>query len=83
MRAKILARTSWDEAHRLATEAVAMAERTDFVTVHAEALIDLAEVRLAGERPDEAAEAVEQALACWSARATSPPCARARALIPS
>ena len=40
-----------------------LAERTDFLTIHAEALVDLAEVQRQGGRGDEAdaslAEAVE------------------------
>ncbi len=39
---------SWEEAEALATEAVRLAERTDFLTLHAEALVDLSEVLVRG-----------------------------------
>ena len=63
-RAKLLARRGeLEEGERLAREAVALAEETDMLNAHADALIDLAEVlALAGEDPQ--AE-LEQALALY------------------
>jgi tetratricopeptide (TPR) repeat protein len=61
VRAKLLAREGrTDEAEALAAEAVRLAERTDFLTLRAEAQLDLAEVLGAGGRSDEA-EAARQA----------------------
>jgi tetratricopeptide (TPR) repeat protein len=51
-----------DEAEALAAEAVRLAERTDFLTLRAEAQLDLAEVLNAGGRPDEASAATQRAL---------------------
>ncbi len=50
------------EAERLAREAVALSERNDSLDVQCLALWDLAEVLAAAQRPDEAADALEQAL---------------------
>ena len=55
VRAKLLAGEGRaDEAQALADEAVRLAERTDFLTLHADALLDLGEVLSAGGRADEA-----------------------------
>jgi class 3 adenylate cyclase/tetratricopeptide (TPR) repeat protein len=51
------------EGERLAREAVAIGERTDELNSQGGALCDLAEVLAAAGRSDEAAEALEQALA--------------------
>ena len=83
VRAKLLAPADWEEAHRLAAEGVAIAESTDFETVQADALIDLAEVYLAGDREDEARSALERALAVLERKGDVASAARARALIPS
>jgi class 3 adenylate cyclase/tetratricopeptide (TPR) repeat protein len=50
------------EAERLAREAVALSERNDSLDVQCLALWDLADVLAAAQRPDEAADALEQAL---------------------
>ena len=50
------------EAERLAREAVALSERNDSLDVQCLALWDLAEVLASAQRPDEAADALEQAL---------------------
>jgi tetratricopeptide (TPR) repeat protein len=62
-RAKVLARRGEGvEADRLAREAIAFAETSDFLPAHADALADLAEVReLAGDT-EEACSALERAL---------------------
>jgi len=65
VRAKLLAAERWGEAHALATEAVRLAERTDFLTIHAEALVDLAEVLRQGGRADEADLTLAEALALF------------------
>jgi tetratricopeptide (TPR) repeat protein len=65
VRAKLLAVERWDEAHALAAEAVRLAERTDFLTIHADALVDLAEVLRQGGRADEADTSLAAALALF------------------
>ena len=66
VQAKILARVGkQNEAERLAYEAVALAERTDAVDLHAEALRDLAEVLERGGESGEAATVLEQAKAVY------------------
>ena len=62
-RAKVLARRGEHaEAERLAREAVAIGEETDFLNGQGDANADLAEVLLLGGKADEAAAALEQAL---------------------
>jgi class 3 adenylate cyclase/tetratricopeptide (TPR) repeat protein len=63
-RAKVLARRGeLDEGERVAREAVALAEETDMLNAHADALRDLAEVlTVAGQDP---AAALEQALGLY------------------
>jgi tetratricopeptide (TPR) repeat protein len=63
VRAKILARRSeLEQAERLARDSVALAQRTDSLNVHGDALLDLAEIlRLLGRRRDAAA-ATQRAL---------------------
>ncbi len=64
VRAKVLARRSeHDEAERLAREAVALGEDTDWLDGQGDAHADLAEVLLLAGKPGEAAAALEQALA--------------------
>ncbi|MGH2991777.1 MAG: hypothetical protein ACRDMA_18330 [Solirubrobacterales bacterium] len=62
LRSKLLAREGQvDKAEAVARAAVALVERTEFLIVHANGLMDLGEVlRLAG-RPSEAISAVEDA----------------------
>jgi class 3 adenylate cyclase/tetratricopeptide (TPR) repeat protein len=63
VRAKVLAcRGDLAQAERLAREAIAIGEKTDLLDDQAGAYADLAQVLLAGNRPNEAAEALEQAL---------------------
>jgi tetratricopeptide (TPR) repeat protein len=64
VRAKVLARRSeHGEAERLAREAVAVGEDTDWLDGQADAHADLAEVLALAGKPDEAAAVLEQALA--------------------
>jgi tetratricopeptide (TPR) repeat protein len=79
VRAKLLAAERWDEAHSLAAEAVRLAERTDFLTIHAEALVDLAEVLRQGGRADEADAALAEALALFERKGDVASLARVRA----
>jgi len=61
-RAKALARRGkLDAAERLAHEAVSLAEQTDFLNLHANALLDLATVLQHDRRVEEAAAAAETA----------------------
>ena len=64
MKAKVAARRGEHaEAERLARQAVAVGEHTDFLDEQARAYGDLAEVLLLAGKPDQAAAALEQALA--------------------
>ena len=65
-RAKALARRGeLDAAERLAREAVSLAERTDFLNLHANALLDLATVLQHDGRVEEATAAAEAANALY------------------
>jgi class 3 adenylate cyclase/tetratricopeptide (TPR) repeat protein len=62
VRAKVLARRGdHAEAERLAREAVAISQGTDFLDGQGDAYADLGEVLLLGGKPDEATAALEQA----------------------
>jgi tetratricopeptide (TPR) repeat protein len=64
VRAKVLARRGEHaDAERLAREAVAIGEDTDMLVAQGDAYADLAEVLSLAGRPQEAAEALEQAFA--------------------
>jgi len=64
VRSKVLARRGKvDEAERLAREAVAVSEKTDFLDAQGDAQADLAEVLSLAGRPNEAAAVLAQALA--------------------
>jgi tetratricopeptide (TPR) repeat protein len=64
VKAKVLARRGEHaEAERLAREAVALSEGTDALNMQGEAYADLAEVLAVADRPNDSAEALEQALA--------------------
>jgi tetratricopeptide (TPR) repeat protein len=82
LRAKVLARQGrHDEAEALALDAVRRAARTDFLDLHAHALLAQGEVlRLAG-RNDEAASAVREALGLYRRKGHVVGEARAAALI--
>jgi class 3 adenylate cyclase/tetratricopeptide (TPR) repeat protein len=80
--AKLLARRGqFDEAARLAREAVATIDRIDEVNHHANVRMGLVEVlRLAG-RPDEARDVLEEALARYEQKGNEVMASRARALL--
>ena len=70
-----------EEAETFAREAVGYAEGTEFLDYHADALLVLAEVlRLAG-RPEEAASALEEAVALYERKGNVVSAAKARALL--
>jgi DNA-binding SARP family transcriptional activator len=72
-------RGQFDEADRLARQGVELAERTDFLDVHGNALMDLGEVlRLAG-RPAEATAAARAALTLYERKGNLVSASRARA----
>jgi class 3 adenylate cyclase/tetratricopeptide (TPR) repeat protein len=65
-------REQHEEAERLAREAVAIADTTDALNWHGEALCDLAEVLHHAGRLDAAAAALEQALECYERKRNLP-----------
>ncbi len=66
VRAKVLARRGeLAEAERLAREAVAVCEKTDFLDAQGNVYADLGEVLSLAGRPTEAAAALGQALGCY------------------
>jgi class 3 adenylate cyclase/tetratricopeptide (TPR) repeat protein len=67
------------EAERLAAEAVEIATPTDMLTMRADALLDQAAVAAAAGRPDDAARAVQAALALYQAKGNQAGAARAQA----
>jgi predicted ATPase len=72
-RAKLLARQGrMDEAEALASEAVAIAARTDELKDHADALMDMAEVMALGDRHEEAAQHIEAALDLYQRKGVAP-----------
>jgi hypothetical protein len=67
------------QAARAAQKAIAFVEQSDFLPVHADALMDLAEIlRLAG-RPGEAGSAVEGAIRLYEQKGNVVAAAKARA----
>jgi class 3 adenylate cyclase/tetratricopeptide (TPR) repeat protein len=82
VRSKALARRGkLGQTEALAREAVALAEETDGLNLHGDALIDLAEVLGAAGRPDEARAVVEHALALYERKGNLVSVARARAAL--
>jgi len=82
VRSKALAnRGEIEQAERLAREAVALAEETDGLNLHGDALLDLAEVLRTAGRPAEEAVAAERALALYERKGNLPSMARARAVL--
>jgi DNA-binding SARP family transcriptional activator len=81
-RAKALARTDRPaEAERLSREAVVLIGRTDFLTAHGDAVLDLAEVLRHSGRSREAAPFAEEAQRLYERKGAVVPAARARALL--
>jgi DNA-binding SARP family transcriptional activator len=82
VRAKVLAREGrLEEAEALARAAVALAEQTEFILVHANACRDLGEVlRLAG-RPGDARPALEEALRLYHEKGNRVSARRMRAAL--
>ena len=82
MQAKLLAqRGDFENAERLAREAIELAARTDFLEVHARALDDFAEVlRLAG-RPQESLAELEHAIRLHEQKGNVVSAATTRALV--
>jgi DNA-binding SARP family transcriptional activator/tetratricopeptide (TPR) repeat protein len=80
VKAKVLARRGESHAaEELAREAIAFVEQSDFLPVHADALMDLAEIlRLAG-CPGEAGPAVEEAIRLYEQKGNVVAAAKARA----
>jgi class 3 adenylate cyclase/tetratricopeptide (TPR) repeat protein len=79
VRAQILAhRGAFAEADRLATEAVALVEGTDWLTDHADVLMARAEVLVASGQDTAAEATVREALALYERKGNSVAAARAR-----
>jgi uncharacterized protein HemY len=79
VRASVLARRGGlAEAERLARQAVALAERTDFLNHRAEALTVLADVLARSERPEQAKVAREEALDLYEQKGNLVAAARVR-----
>ena len=82
VRARVLARRgSIPEAERLARAAVRLAEQTDALEDHGTALMDLAEVLRRADRPQEAVEAMHQALKLYDQKGNLVLAAKARSLL--
>jgi Flp pilus assembly protein TadD len=82
LKGKVMARRGQlDEAVRLASDAVAIAERSDYVHWTAGWLMDLGEVLALARRPTEAAEAVRRALDLYERKGNVMSAGRARAVL--
>jgi tetratricopeptide (TPR) repeat protein len=82
LRGRLLAREGLiAEGETLAVDAIRIAEQTDALTHHGEALLDLAEVLRLGERHAEAAERIEEALALFDAKENAASARVARSLL--
>jgi tetratricopeptide (TPR) repeat protein len=82
VQAKVLARGGDRErAEALAREAVALAEPTDLLCHHADAMLDLAEVLRTCSRADESLGVVRAALSLYELKGNAVSAARARALL--
>lgn len=79
VKAKVLARRgAHPDAERLGREAVALSEPTDVLVWKGDAWADLAEVLELGGKPDQAAAALEQALALYERKGSVASIERAR-----
>jgi class 3 adenylate cyclase/tetratricopeptide (TPR) repeat protein len=82
LRGRLLAREGLiAEGETLAVDAIRIAEQTDALTHHGEALLDLAEVLRLGERHAEAAARIEEALALFDAKENAASARLARSLL--
>lgn len=82
VRAKLMAqRGELRAAERLAREAVAIAEKTDFLNLHGSASMSLGEVLRIGGRADEAAKAIRRARDLYEQKENVVWAGRARALL--
>jgi class 3 adenylate cyclase len=82
VRSKALARRGeLAQADLLAREAVALAEETDGLNMHGDALLDLAEVLRAANRPTEAVAAAERALSLYKRKGNLVSAASAKAAV--
>jgi hypothetical protein len=80
--ARILARRGRvGEAERLGREAVAQAERTDWLNWHADVLLDLAEVLRTAGKEEDAQAAVKEALTLYEQKGNVVSAAQARSLL--
>jgi DNA-binding SARP family transcriptional activator len=81
-RAKVLAhRGEFDEAERLARDALAFAERTEWLNWRGDAFMDLAEVLRRAGRRSEASRAVSRALELYQRKGNIVSAERSRALL--
>jgi tetratricopeptide (TPR) repeat protein len=81
-RARVLARRgSHEEAERIGSEALALAEVTDDLFIRGRALIDLAEVRRLGGAPDGSVPLLEEALRLFEAKGDTVSAGRTRAAL--
>jgi len=80
VKAKVLARRGASEAaENLASEAIAYIEDSDFIPVHAQALMDLEEVLRLGGRPSEGVPILDRAVRLWEQKGNVVAAAHARA----
>jgi DNA-binding SARP family transcriptional activator/ATP/maltotriose-dependent transcriptional regulator MalT len=82
VRAKVIAREGRaDEAEALARDAVALAGRTDLLSHHGDAMLDLADVLRTCDRGDESDRATRAALELYELKGNVAAAARARSLL--
>jgi hypothetical protein len=79
VRAKVLAHAGDVAAPALARDAVTLAEATDLLNDHGNALLDLAEVLRIGGDADDADDAVRRALALFERKGNAASASKARA----
>jgi tetratricopeptide (TPR) repeat protein len=81
-RAKVLARRGeFEAADRFCVEAMTLAEGSDFLTAHAEALMDVAEVAQLSGRTEEARDRMADAIRYYEQKGNVLAADRARALL--